>query len=58
MGGELKAFERYLKVKVIELCCSYSHTHHQSGKVKRKYRHVVETTLTLLAQASMPLKFS
>ncbi|MCH87925.1 retrovirus-related Pol polyprotein from transposon TNT 1-94, partial [Trifolium medium] len=33
------------------------HTHHQNGSVERKHRHVVETGLTLLAQAHLPLKF-
>lgn len=36
---------------------SCPHTHHQNGKVERKHRHLVETGLTLIAQASMPLKF-
>ena len=35
--------------------CPY--THEQNGKVERKHRHIVETGLTLLAQASLPLKF-
>lgn len=33
------------------------HTHHQNGNVERKHIHVVETYLTLLAQASLPFKF-
>ena len=33
------------------------HTHEQNGKVERKHRHVVETGLTLLAQASLHLKY-
>ena len=33
------------------------HTHKQNGKVERKHRHVVETGLTLLAQASLHLKY-
>ncbi|RDY14837.1 hypothetical protein CR513_00025, partial [Mucuna pruriens] len=33
------------------------HTHHQNGSIKQKHHHVVETSLTLLAQASLPLTF-
>ena len=32
----------------------YPHVHEQNRKVERNHRHVVETGLTLLAQASMP----
>ncbi|WMV53686.1 hypothetical protein MTR67_047071 [Solanum verrucosum] len=37
------------------LTCPY--TSPQNGIVERKHRHIVETGLTLLAQASLPLKF-
>ena len=33
------------------------HTHHQNGTVERKYRHITEIALTLLAQAAMPLSY-
>ncbi|KAI5403411.1 hypothetical protein KIW84_050837 [Lathyrus oleraceus] len=33
------------------------HTHHQNGYVERQHKHVVETCLTLLARANLPLKF-
>jgi transposase InsO family protein len=36
---------------------SCPHTHQQNGSVERKYRHIVETGLALLAHASVPLKF-
>ena len=36
---------------------SYPYAHQQNGSAERKHRHIVETGLTLLAQASMPLKF-
>jgi hypothetical protein len=36
---------------------SCPHTHQQNGSAERKHRHIVETGLSLLAHASMPLKF-
>ena len=36
---------------------SCPHTHEQQGIVERKHRHLVETGLSLLAQASLPLKY-
>jgi len=35
---------------------SCPHTHQQQGSVERTHRHLVETGLSLLASASMPLK--
>ena len=35
----------------------YPYTHQQQGKAERKHRSIVETGLTLLAQASMDLIF-
>lgn len=35
--------------------CPY--TSRQNGKVERKHRHIIETSLTLLAQSKLPLKF-
>jgi histone deacetylase 1/2 len=36
---------------------SCPHAHQQNGSAERKHRHIVEVGLTLLAHASMPLKF-
>jgi hypothetical protein len=36
---------------------SYPHTHHQMGTVERKHCHIVETGLSLLATANVPLTF-
>jgi hypothetical protein len=36
---------------------SCPHTHQQNGFAEQKHRHIVETSLTLLAHARMPLKF-
>jgi hypothetical protein len=33
------------------------HTYQQNGSVVRKHWHIVETSLALLAHASVPLKF-
>jgi len=33
------------------------HTRHQNGIVERNHKHVVETYLTLIAQANIPLKY-
>ena len=57
MGGEFKAFEPYLKKKGISQRHSCPYLHEQNCKVERKHRHIVETRLTLLAQAKMPLKY-
>ena len=57
MGGEYKAFEPYLRNEGINIRYSCPYTHHQNKKAERKHRHLVETGLTLLAQADIPLKF-
>lgn len=36
---------------------SCPHTHQQNGSAERKHHHIVEVGLSLLAHASMPLKF-
>jgi histone deacetylase 1/2 len=36
---------------------SCPHTHQQNGSAERKHCHIVETCLSLLAHASMPVKF-
>ena len=57
MGGEYRAFEPYLRNEGITIRYSCPYTHHQNGKAERKHRHLVETGLTLFAQADIPLKF-
>lgn len=37
------------------MSCPYAHQ--QNGSAERKHRHIVEVGLSLLAHASMPLKF-
>lgn len=56
-GGEFRSFNTFLNLEGIRFRHNCPHTHHQNGVVERKHRHIVETGLTLLAQASMPLSF-
>ena len=56
-GGEFRPLTSFLQTHGIihRLICP--RTHHQNGVVKRKHRHIIELGLTLLKQASLPLKF-
>ncbi|KAL4348763.1 hypothetical protein GQ457_17G006120 [Hibiscus cannabinus] len=56
-GGEFKALDVYLRTQGIVHRLSCPHTSEQNGLVERKHRQVVEVGLTLLAQASMSLKY-
>lgn len=56
-GGEYRKLNTFFQNIGIEHHLSCPHTHQQNGSAERKHRHVVETGLTLLAQASMPLRF-
>lgn len=56
-GGEFQPLTSLLATQGIIHRLTCPHTHHQNGYVERKHRHVVETGLTLLAQASLTLKF-
>ncbi|TXG57080.1 hypothetical protein EZV62_018393 [Acer yangbiense] len=57
MGGEYIAFLPHLSSLGIKARFSCPHTHQQNGVSERKHRHVVETGLTLLAHANLPLRF-
>ena len=57
IGGEFKVFQSFLQQEGIQVRFSCPYTHHQNSVVERKYRHLVETGLTLLAQAKMPISF-
>ena len=35
----------------------WPHTHEQNGSIERKHRHIIATSLTLLAHASLPTSF-
>nr|ABF99203.1 retrotransposon protein, putative, Ty1-copia subclass [Oryza sativa Japonica Group] len=56
-GGEYQKLNSFFKQIGIAHQVSCPHTHQQNGAVERKHRHIVEIGLSLLAHASMPLKF-
>ncbi|KAF7814697.1 Retrovirus-related Pol polyprotein from transposon TNT 1-94 [Senna tora] len=56
-GGEYRPFTKYLTEHGIHHRLSCPHTHPQNGIAERKHKHITEIGLTLLAHASMPLKF-
>jgi histone deacetylase 1/2 len=56
-GGEFRPFTPYLTSLGITHRLICPHTHHQNGVIERKHRHVVDLGLTLLSQASLPLKY-
>jgi hypothetical protein len=56
-GGEYQCLNLHFKTMGIihRIACPY--THDQNGTTKRKIRHLVDTTLTLLAHAHLPKKY-
>ncbi|GMI87222.1 hypothetical protein HRI_002391500 [Hibiscus trionum] len=56
-GGEFRFLETVAPRLGVQLRKTCPHSSQQNGIVERKHRHVVETMLTLLAQAGLPLKF-
>ena len=58
-GGEFTSneFKSYLSHHGISCHLSCPYTTQQNGVVERKHRHVVETTVTMLSQASMPSSY-
>ena len=56
-GGEFQSLLPLLDQLGVLFRHPCPHVHEQNGKVERKHRHVVETGLTLLAQAVMPLTY-
>ncbi|KAG8473848.1 hypothetical protein CXB51_035946 [Gossypium anomalum] len=55
-GEEFRAFTSVLVDQGILHHLSYPHTSEQNGVAERKHRYIVETGLTLLAQANLPMK--
>ncbi|CAJ2671926.1 unnamed protein product, partial [Trifolium pratense] len=56
-GGEFRPLTKYLTELGVVHRLTCPHTHHQNGLVERKHRHLVETGLTLLSQANLPMKY-
>jgi hypothetical protein len=56
-GGEYERLNSFFRSIGIIHQVSYPHTHQQNGATERKHHHIVEMGLTLLAHASMPLKY-
>jgi hypothetical protein len=56
-GGEYQSLNSFFKRVGISHHVSCPHAHQQNGSAERKHRHIVEVGLSLLAHASMPLKF-
>jgi histone deacetylase 1/2 len=54
-GGEYEKLHPFFHNLGISHRVSCPHTHQQNGTAERKHRHIVETGLTLLAHASLPL---
>jgi hypothetical protein len=56
-GGEYQKLNSFFQHVGISHHVSCPHAHQQNGSTECKHRHIVEVGLSLLAQASMPLKF-
>ena len=56
-GGEYEKLNSFFRSIGIEHHVSCPHAHQQNGSAERKHRHIVEVGLSLLAHASMPLKY-
>jgi hypothetical protein len=56
-GGEYQKLNSFFQRIGISHHVSCPHAHQQNGSAERKHRHIVEVGLSLLAHASMPLKF-
>lgn len=56
-GGVCKPLSVYLSSQSILHCLTCPYTYEQNGIVERKHQHIIEIGLTLLAQASLPLRF-
>jgi IS30 family transposase len=56
-GGEYEKLNSFFKSIGIIHHVSCPHEHQQNGSVEHKHHHIVEVGLSLLAHASMPLKF-
>jgi hypothetical protein len=55
-GGEYQRLNSFQHIGICHLV-SCPHAHQQNGSAERKHHHIVDVGLSLLVQASMPLKF-
>ena len=56
-GGEHVGLKTYLSIHGISHYTTAPHTPQQNGMSERRHRHLVETGLTLLTDARMPLSY-
>lgn len=56
-GGEYQRLNSFFQHIGISHHVSCPYAHQQNGSAERKHQHIVEVGLSLLAHASMPLKF-
>jgi hypothetical protein len=56
-GVEYQKLNPFFQHMGIHHHVSCPHTHQQNGSAEHKHHHVVEVGLSLLAHATMPLKF-
>ncbi|KAJ8765425.1 hypothetical protein K2173_013183 [Erythroxylum novogranatense] len=56
-GGEYQRLHQYFRKNGINHRIACLYTHEQNGTAERKIRHLVDTGLTLLAHAHLPLKY-
>ena len=56
-GGEYQKLNSFFQRIGISHHVSCPYAHQKNGSTERKHRHIVEVGLSLLAHASMPLKF-
>jgi hypothetical protein len=56
-GGEYQKLNTFFQQTDISHHVSYPYAHQQNGSAEQKYRHIIEVGLSLLAHASMSLKY-
>nr|CAN80558.1 hypothetical protein VITISV_023041 [Vitis vinifera] len=56
-GGEYQALDNFLSTNGISHLTTPPHTPEHNGISERRHRHIIETSLSLLTHASMPLIF-
>ncbi|KAI4347888.1 hypothetical protein L6164_008664 [Bauhinia variegata] len=56
-GGEYQALATFLTIDGVSHLTSPPHTSEHNGYAERRHRHIVETGLSLLAHAQLPLEF-